>query len=266
MAIDYVIDYDCIPKQTFGTDELKERMKGRERANIMIQLYRENGDERPASEIGFEFTRQSPQGEEETRLVIVQDLIDAYDEIAKVSHHCRHCPANRLGTAFGCMSFVQYPISGKAEAWLLDQLPSINEPLIWLLLKQGIENLNYDGKAIAILRQTNDNYFEDKLAAQRFLGEFMLGANQVFEMIFAVGDIIPNHGAVLLLFYNAIERSELEAPEIMTLAPANEGKILKYPFLHQVMPHDDKTIAEFKEFFHALYIAWALNVKLLIEP
>lgn len=265
MAIDYVIDYDCVPKQTLGTTGILERLKSRDRADTIVRMFRENGDDRPPSEMGFEFTRSTPEGEEETELIVVQDIIDLAEQLNPLAHHCVGCPANRTGQPFGCTGFVQYPISGKAEAWLLNQLPSINEPLVWLLLKQGVENFKYDGQQVAALRQQDDTYFEDKQAAYRFLGEFNLNANQMFEMIFMVGDIIPNHGAILLLFYNAIERSELQANEIMALAPATEEKIRKHPFLHQVMQGDDRTIAELKEFFNAVYIAWALNVRLIVD-
>lgn len=265
MAIDYVIDYDCVPKQTIGTEGIVERLKSKERAETIIRMFRENGDERPPSEMGFEFTRSTPEGEEETELIVVQDILDTVAELNPLVNHCRFCPANRTGTPFGCTGFVQYPISAKAEKWLLEQLPSVNEPLVWLLLKQGVENFHYDGADIGALRAQGDVYFEDNQAAFRFLGEFSLNADQVFEMIFTVGDIIPNHGAIMLLFYNAIERSELQANEIMALAPANEEKIRKHPFLHQVMQGDDRTIADLKEFFNAVYIAWALNVKLKID-
>lgn len=265
MAIDYVIDYDCVPKQTLGTDGIVERLKSRERAETIISMFRQNGDDRPPSEMGFEFTRSTPEGEEETQLVVVQDILDYVADLNPIAHHCRGCPANRTGTPFGCTGFIQYPITGKGEEWLLNQLPSVNEPLVWLLLKQGVENFNYDGKQMAALRAEGDVYFEDNQAAFRFLGEFNLNANQIFEMIFVVGDIIPNHGAIMLLFYNAIERSELQANEIMALAPADEEKIRKHPFLHQIIQGDDRTIAELKEFFNAMYIAWALNVKLKID-
>ncbi|MDQ7026624.1 MAG: hypothetical protein Q9P44_13830 [Anaerolineae bacterium] len=265
MAIDYVIDYDCEPKRKLTTDGILERIKGQERAAMIIRLFRENGDERPPSEMGFDFTRRTSEGEEETELIVVQDILDKSDELKPLEHHCRGCPANRTGTPFGCMGFVQYPISGKAEAWLLNQLPSIKEPLVWLLLKQGIENFQYDGQTVAALRQQSDTYFEDNQAAVRFLGDFSINANQVLEMIFTVGDIIPNHAAVLLLFYNAIERSELEADSIMKLAPATPEKIEAFPFLHQIMPIDDSTTAELKEFFQALWLAWSLNVKVKVD-
>ncbi|MEL7432342.1 MAG: hypothetical protein AAFN11_00185 [Chloroflexota bacterium] len=265
MAIDYVIDYDCVPKQTLSSQGILERLKKRERAETIIRIYRENGDDRPPSRMGFDFTRTTPEGEEETETIVVQDLLDEVADLDPVAHHCTGCPANRRGVPFGCTGFVQYPISGKAEAWLLDQLPPVNEPLVWLLLKQGVENFSYDGRMFAQLRHGSDTYFEDDQAAFRFLGEFSLNANQVFDMIFNVGDIAPNHGAVLLLFFNAIERSELQADAIMKLAPANLEKIQAHMFLHQTMPKDDRTIIEMKDFFQAVWVAWALNVQLKID-
>lgn len=265
MAIDYVIDYDCVPKQTLGTEGIKERLKGLERAQLIIQLYRDHGDDRPPSQMGFDFTRQTAEGEEETQLIVVQDLLDQGEVLVPLRDHCAGCPANRARKPFGCMGYIQYPISGQAESWLLNQLPSTNEPLVWLLLKQGVDNFQYDGQQIAALRQTSDTYFEDRQAAVRILGEFDLNANQIFEMIFNVGDIIPNHGAILLVFFNAVERSEMEAGDIMQLAPATPDLIAQYPYLHQIMANDDATTVEIKDFLEALYIAWSLNVKLLVD-
>ncbi|MGB7338509.1 MAG: hypothetical protein WBC91_06415 [Phototrophicaceae bacterium] len=265
MAIDYVIDYNCVPKRTLSTEGIVERLKSSERAQMIIRMFRENNDDRPPSEMGFEFTRSTPEGEEETQLIVVQDILNFVEDLKPLEHHCKGCPANRTDTPFGCTGFVQYPISASGESWLLNQLPSINEPLIWLLLKQGVENFNYDGTQIGFLRAQGDTYFDDKYATYRVLGEFSLNANQVFEMIFTVGDIIPNHGAMMLLFYNAVERSELQANEIMALAPADDEKIANLPFLHQLMPGDDRTIGDLKDFFHALYIAWTLDVQLKVD-
>lgn len=265
MAIDYVIDYDCYPKQALGTEGILERLKGRERADTIIRLFRENGDNRPPSEMGFEFNRTTPEGETEPELIVVQDVLDQVAELNPLMPHCQNCPANRTRTPFGCMGFVQYPLSGQGEAWLLNQLPSIDVPLIWLLLKQGVEQFLYDGKDVALLRSKGEVYFEDRHPALRLLAEFNLSANQVFEMIFLVGHVIPNHASMLLLFFHAIRRDGLQADEIMRMVPATPELLLRLPFQHQIMQDDDRTIAELKEFFHALYIAWALNVRLLVD-
>ena len=52
MAIDYVVDYACVPKETLGTAGILDRLKARKRANTVIQLYREGGDQRPIDQPG----------------------------------------------------------------------------------------------------------------------------------------------------------------------------------------------------------------------
>jgi len=264
MAIDYVIGYDCTPKQTLGTQSIIELLKGEERARKIIQLFRENGDDREPDQMGFEFVRSTPTGEEETRVIVVQDLLDEAAQLTPLAHHCKGCPANVTGRPFGCINFIQYPISRAAEKWLLDQLPVPDEPLIWLLLKQGIQEFQYDGGSIKSMRNSDGTYFEEHLVMQRRLGEFSIDANQLFEMIFGVGNIQPNHGALLLLFLNAIDR-DLEANTIMGITPAPPDAETRYPFLMQVTDHDDETIAQLKVFLYAMYTAWKLNVTLKLD-
>jgi hypothetical protein len=264
MAIDYVIDLNCVPKETLTTDGIIQRLKEEERAQTIIALFRKNGDERPPSEMGFEFTRSTPSGEEEHRVIVVQELLDHAAELKPLAHHCAGCPANRAGSPFGCIGFIQYPVSTEAEAWMLDRLPVPDEPLVWLLLKQGVEEFKYDGTLVEPLRQMNNVYFADSKVQGRLLGEFPLNANQLFEMLFAVGHINPNHGALLLLFLHGIRR-DLEANEIMSLGAIAEDFETRYPFLIHPEADDDTTVGEIKEFLRALYIAWKLNVKVLVD-
>jgi hypothetical protein len=265
MAIDYVIDYDCIPKQTLTTEGIVERLKGEERANRIIELFRHHGDDRPPSEMGFELTRSTPQGEEETQTVVVQDLLDHAEDLRPLEHHCIGCPANHSGRPFGCTGFIQYPISAGGEAWLLDRLPVPDDSLVWLLMRQGIEEFHYNGASVRPLREASDTYFESRFAPSRRLGEFTVDGNQLFEMIFAVGHINPNHAALLLLFLHAIPR-DLEADQIMNIQGMVEDAEQSFPFLIKPSPDDeDVSVAEFKTFLHALYVAWRLGVSLRID-
>jgi hypothetical protein len=266
MAIDYIIDYSCIPKDQLSTRGIVDRLKGEERARAVIRLFRENGDERPPSQMGFEFTRSTPEGQDETRVIVVQELLDAAAELIPYHSHCIGCPANRTNQPFGCIGFVQYPITSAGERWLLDRLPVPDDTLVWMLLRQGVKEFKYDGAAVRRLRQSSDAYFEDQTPASRRLGEFSIDADQVFEMIFGVGDIYPNHAAMLLMFLNAIDR-RLEADEIMKIAPPPPGVEKRHAFnipLNEKM-EVDRTIAEFVDFLHALYIAWTLNVRLIMD-
>ncbi|MFQ3645704.1 MAG: hypothetical protein SNJ54_08635 [Anaerolineae bacterium] len=262
MAIDYLIQYPCTPRAELGDETILDLLKEQERAQMIIHAYRASGDNRPPSEMGFEFTRRTPEGEEGTQLIVVQDVLDRVEQLKALEHHCAQCPANRLGKPYGCAGFIEYPISAAGETWLLNRLPSLKEPLLWLLLKQGVDEFMYDGQDIAKLRAASDAYFEARPAPSRRLGEFDIDGNQAFEMIFNVGTIQPNHAGVLLLFFHAIPR-DLEADAIIRIG---EADYRAYPFLIEPERTDDATIDELKAFFNALYVAWALKVPLFVAP
>lgn len=272
MAIDHSIEYDCIPKQELTRTGILERLKERDRAEAIIKWFRAAGDQRPPSEMGFEFSFSTPEETGEKELIVVQDLLDHAADLDPLAHHCAGCPANRTGKPFGCMGFIQYPISAQAEAWLLDRLPVPDEPLIWLLLRQGIEEFGYDGASVRALRDIdrvdedgNRVYFEIPIAPIRRLGELQISGDQMFEMVFGVGNhIIPNHAGILLLFFHAIER-ELEADEIRSISSADSEVRTRHPFTVKVPPDADANILDFVEFLRALYIAWKLNVPLFVD-
>lgn len=272
MAIDYIIEYDCVPKQTLTADGIMERLKEKARAEAVIQWFRAAGDDRSPSEMGFEFSRSTPEDQGEKQVIVVQDLLDHVAELDPLEHHCKGCPANRTGQPFGCMGFIQYPITARAEAWMLDRLPVPDEPLVWLLLKQGIQEFGYDGSSVKVLRDVDNNnedgvrtYFELPVSPQRRLGEIRVSGDQMLEMIFGVGErIIPNHAGILLLFFHVINR-ELEAKDIRDISSADDAIRSKTDFHMTADPDDDNTVHEFLAFFHAMYLAWKLNVPLFVD-
>lgn len=264
MAIDYIIDYACVPKSTLGTDGILERLKGREWAESIVRLFRKNGDNRPPSQMGFEFTRSASAGQEETRVIVVQDLLDAAAELTPLAHYCAGCPANMSSSPFGCINYIEYPLSRQGEIWLLNQLPGPDEPLVWLLLRKGVEDFGYDGSSVKPLRGEELPYFEETGVLARLMGEFHITSNQVFEMTFTLGHIQPSHAGVLLLFYKAIRR-DLDADAIMNISQAPADARERYPFLLKLKDGDDRTVRQLKIFLHALYVAWTLDVRLLLD-
>jgi hypothetical protein len=264
MAIDYVIDYACYPKQELTTEGLLDRIKGRARAEAVIDLFRRSGDDRPVEEIGFELARSTPEGTEETRVIMVQDLLDKAAELTPYEMYCEGCPANNLGTPFGCVGQIEYPISGVAEIWLLNQLPTPDQTLPWMLLRQAIEEFKNDGSSVSPLRAAEQTYFQERGVLVRGLGEFNINTNQVFELLFTLGHIRPSFASVLLLLFGAIRR-DLEADEIMALSKSPDNAFDKYPYILAPAVDDDASITQLKRFFRALYLAWGLNVRLLLD-
>lgn len=264
MAIDFIIDYVCVPKQQLSTEGMLERIKGKARAEAVIKLFRDNGDQRDVSEIGFEFARNTPDGPEETRVIMIQDLLDHAAELTQFESYCTGCPANRTGEAFGCFGQIQYPISGVAEIWLLNRLPNPTEPLPWLLLRQGVEELQSDGTAVNAMRAPGQPFFQEAGVLARGLGEFVVNTNQLFEMLFMVGHIQPSYAGTLLLFFGAIRR-DMEADEILAISRSPEDALEKYPFLLEPEFDDDNSITQIKDFLRALYLAWGLKTRLLLD-
>jgi hypothetical protein len=266
MAIDTIIDYDCIPKQTVATEAIMERLKFRDRAEIVIRQYRLAGDLRPPSQMGFEFTRSHPDGTSETHMIIVQNALDNAEDLDKLAHHCVGCPANASAAPFGCMNFIQYPITAAAERWLLDQLPAPDQPLLWLLLRQSVQEMGYDGESVRPLR-SNPAYFEEARVAGRDMVEFVFNANQVFEMLFLLGHVSPTHAAVLCLFFNAVPRA-IEANVIVQLMNRllTRDQIEKhFPFVLSIADDEDRSIADLKRYLYTLWCGWRLNVDVLLD-
>lgn len=264
MAIDYVIDYRCYPKQELTAEGIQERLKGRARAEAVIDLFRRNDDPRPVSEIGFELARNTPDGPEETRVIMVQDLLDRAEGLAPYEHYCEGCPANNTALPFGCIGQIEYPISRKAEVWLLKQLPVTSEVLPWMLLREGLRSMQSDGSRVNDLRREDQPFFEEHSVLARSLGELSVNSNQLFEMLFLVGHLNPSYAAPLLVFFKAIPRT-MDADEMMALSQSPEDAGERYPFLLAVEPDDDGSIRQIKRFLRALYLAWVLNVRLLLD-
>lgn len=265
MAIDTSIDYACKPKKQLTTPGILARLKGRDRARRIIKLYRDNNDNRPYDQMGFEFTRNTPDGAEATEVIMVTDLLNEAAALEEHEHHCAGCPANLAGQPYGCFGRVSYPLSDHGERWLLLQLPQPHEaPLVWTLLGEHLREINQREAEIQEVREAG-TYFESERNPRRRLGEIAFSGNNAFYLLFMAGHISPARAAVLMLFFDAIPRN-IDAPQMYKLAPVPKDVDERYPF--QIEPDDeidDRTVTELKVFFRALYTAWRLNVDLLLD-
>ena len=266
MGIDYIIHYDCEPKRALTVEGLMGYLKGRERANAIIELYRNNGDHRPPSEMGFEMVRRSAEGGEEVEIIVVQDLLDAAEALTPWEPACAGCPANRAGVPFGCVGSINYPLSSQGERWLLDQLPGNDHPLPFMLLQKALYELGYTGQTAARLRAQEGVFLESSRPLERDIDGVIITGDQVFELLFLSGPIQPAHGSMLLQFTGSISQ-DLDADQIMQLGltPSPDWIAANIPFRHRLEPGNDPTIVALKNFLHALYMAFGLGAPVLLD-
>ena len=262
MGIDHIIDLECVPKQTLSTEGILVRLKARERAATILKLFRDNGDERPPSEMGFEMVRRMSDGTEETQVVIVQDLLDNAAQLDPLSKHCVDCPANRTRQPFGCFGYINYPISRAAELWLLKQLPGPQEPLSFLLLNRTMRDFALSGEQVSAMRANTGVFFETDQRFSKNLEDTQITTDQVFEMLFLSGSIKPAHAALLLIFFGGIPR-DMDANILMALTqPGGDRSV---PFLANPEAGEDQSVRAMKGFLRVLYIAFQLNVSVSLD-
>lgn len=270
MGIETIITYPCIPKNILTVTGILERLKTRDRAEAVIRLYREQGDQRPLEEIGFEVTQRAADGSSETQTIIAAEALVQAQELDSVAPHCVGCPANRINQPFGCISSINFPFSEVAEIWLLGRLPAVDDPLLHIL-RRGMVHYGYDGASIRTLRDQEGVYFasHDTLARPYLHDEgedFILTSDQLFEMMFLVGPIHPGHAALLLLIFNIIPRHNLNPDKLFWLMNASDSiPDQDIPFQLSFSATDDPTIRDLTQFFHALYLAYRLGVPLAVD-
>src|SRR5690606_28194405 len=128
-----------------------------------------------------------------------------------------------------------------------------------------IMKFGYDGSTARRLREDSRTIFSEARTIQRVLGEITVNSDQVFEMTFLLGHIQPNHAAILLLFFNGLDRGQFEANQIMNIGTMPLDIREEYDFMITISADDDQTTTELKQFLYALYLAWQLDVQLLLD-
>lgn len=272
MGIDTIIDWPCTPKEALSTAGIIERLKGRDQANAVLKLYREQGDHRPPQDIGFEVSRRAADGSLQTETRVVADVLDWASQLDNLAPHCQGCPANRSGQPFGCVHTINFPLSEAGEIWLLGQLPSPGSPLLHLL-QRGIEEYGYDGETVRKLRQEQSGvYFEasDSLGRPYPDESLIITTDMLFEMMFMVGPIQPSHAAMLMLFLNVIPRDDLGPDDIFWLmngaaAADMQASDDRLQLRIERAPDDPPTVKDLKAFLHAVYLAYHQQVALLVD-
>jgi len=224
MAIDYVLAMGCEPQRTLGIERLVELHRTRILARSALAHMREDGDQRGASEIEVQLTVRKPDGDS-ARGVTLKDLLDESSPLDAVSEHCAHCPAE-LPREFACHRRIRYPIPEHVEAWLMARLPTALGCTAGALLVRGLGEFGWDGEVTAKLRASGTTYFESRApygvrwdgdgaptddrgtpvgsAAEGRRGSIEISSDQLFQMMFMVGNLAPTHCLMLALFCGVI--------------------------------------------------------------
>jgi hypothetical protein len=199
VSIEHVIDLRCPVKEALGVAELLTLVKASARAEAAIAALRDAGDPRDPSAVSCRVLRHGPGGSEE-REVSVAELAARARDLAPHARHCVGCPANIVDAPFGCCGAITYPIERSTEMWLMSMLPRVLESTAGALLVRAIDELGYTGGPVRALRERGDAFFESKAPVVCTWGEREVSSDQLLQLLFFTGPLLPSHGFAIALF------------------------------------------------------------------
>ncbi len=261
MAIDYVLAMGCEPQKALGVERLVELHRTRILARSALAHMREDGENRHPAEIEVQLTVRKPGGDS-GRGVTLQHLLDEAAPLDGVAHHCTSCPAG-LPREFACHRRIRYPIPEHVEQWLMARLPTQLATTAGALLVRGLGEFGWDGSPTAKLRAAGTTYFESRVAYgvrwEGADGNIEISSDQLFQMMFMVGNLAPTHCLMLALFLGVIPHDTSvyllkdEAGRSQALAAAT------------VAIEADSDIEQIAAFLRALAVAARLHATILID-
>ncbi|HEX2688382.1 MAG TPA: hypothetical protein VHN14_17245, partial [Kofleriaceae bacterium] len=176
--------------------------------------------------------------------------------------HCATCPAG-LSREFACHRRIRYPIPEHAEAWLMSRLPSSLGCTAGALLARGLGEFEWDGAPAARLRRAGTTYFESRapygVRWQDGTRTIEISSDQLFQMMFLVGNLAPTHCLMLALFCGVL-------PHDISLQDLKDSAGRTRALAAATLPTEpDADIEQLAAFLRMLAVAARLDVPVLVD-
>jgi hypothetical protein len=214
MGIDYIVDLGCPPKQALSVEKMVALIKGQSQIATIVELSRRDGDKRPAEELSFTRMVLRPEGPVEEE-ISVGALLKQVQQLEPHAHHCQECKANLLGKPFGCYGSISYPITVRAEEWLMSLLPQELNSAPGHLLRSAVTDFKYSGGMFLNMRP-QDMFFESRTPIKRKWGSWFSGwtltSDQLLQMLFGLGHLQPDHCKMICIILGLIAVGEQPRP------------------------------------------------------
>jgi hypothetical protein len=270
MGADYIVHRDCAVKQELGQGDviagtlgLLQMLKSRERAAAILKLAMDEGNPDPysASVTVMVLTQDGAQPRE----VSVRQMAAEAAPLESLSSHCQTCDACAMGELFGCSGYLNYPITASLEQWILSRLQPA-ETLASKLMFRAIDDFGYDGQAMAAWRQRRE-LMERSAPLETTVGDERISADQLLQAILACGsELNPDHCSMLLHWLGALKPAQGNADEALALSLATPPEQRRQAFALDVGPPDeDASIRGLQQLLFAMYVAWTLDLPLLMD-
>ncbi|MBP9893277.1 MAG: hypothetical protein KBG84_15345, partial [Planctomycetes bacterium] len=273
MAITYLIDLDCPVKQAVRPAKMLRLLYQRERANEAVNKARRKDASVKPEQVKLRVPVAVKSGKPQLADTTAGEVLSRFSELEALSHHCRECPARALPMAFGCRGEIEFPVSLRAEAWLMGLVHgAAGDPVPRMLLNYMASN-GIVGNRVAEMRRTPGIFFESKKAlTRRYETGEKLSINQLFELLFLTEKISSGHARFLLGLFELYEGNlpldgrVQDFSGLRVFEKRDAGALVSRAGVKALAePADDRAVREIKEFFQAMFLAHELGVSLSVS-
>lgn len=275
MGADLILLTDCPAKRRLGegdllagNDRLYKLRKQQSQLHAIEALVQRSGKDLATAT--FTSVLNGPDGpvQREVPLTELRDATAILDELAL---GCAGCAASGGAGAFGCTSFISYPIPEAAEVWLMRRVQTA-DTIGGQLLLRAIKDLGYTGAKLKAWRARGLLEAKQPTSAvvkKAFLSSTKVSSDQLLEAIFTLGEPLqPSHCMMLLLFLGALrfDGTAVTSPaQAAALAGLGDGERATRTSLDVGAVSDEPGPAAMQALLRALYLAWTLEDRLWID-
>lgn len=273
MAITYLIDLECPVKQTVRPAKMLRLLYQRERANEALNKARKKDPAVKPEQVKVKVPVAVKQGPPQLAETDAGEILARFAELDGQAHHCRECQARVIPTAFACRGEIEFPLSLRAEAWLMGLVRGqAGDPVPRMLLNYLASN-GIMGNRVAEMRRMPGIFFESKKAlTRRYDSGEKLSINQLFELLFMTEKISSGHARFLLGLFELYEGNlplDGRAQDFSSLRlfeKREAGALVSRSGVKALAePSDDRAMREIKEFFQAMFLAHELGASLSVS-
>ena len=276
MAIDYIVNCECEVKKALTQEMLTSKIKAKELAEQIIKNVEAKGKTfNDALKVVVERERDLQGSEPVIIKQTVKEILEEVQELEQYELVCKKCAVSK-GEAFGCYKCIHYPISEKAEHWIVrmaqEAMKAGGAAAVPL---QMINKFGVSGQSYKNARQAGNSFFQlgEAPAAvtlnNGFLKKKKIDTNQIFELMFNLPILEKEFLLVFLSFSGAMrivkEEPKLNSEHMMSCKMTDDNEESWLIFDMADHEDDDLTILELKEFFRTLFTAFAMNYTIAIE-
>lgn len=273
MSIIYYVDYACPVKESVKPGRMLRLLYARERANEALNKARHDQPQAAPEQVMVNLSLGAGDGTKELRRLSAADILKQYEPLAALSGHCRDCKARVERQNFGCRSRVDFPITFKAEAFLMGLIHARDGDPTPTLLCNYLESNGIVGNEPAEMRKLPGVWFEsDKPLVRRFADGRRLSANQLFELLFLTGQISPKHARFVLGLLGLyagnlpLDRGLYSLPNLFVVEREEAGMVVSRAGLNlSDNSQDDRCTKQLQNYFGALLLGAELGCDVWVK-